>query len=110
MPPLNKSSGPNSFQGQVEEYIDEGMQKCADFSSFSEQGIEVVMNSSKTYVTIGSSDLSIRSEIPLQIKSKLTKQSADFKKRRVMVWCACDVHARCRQKIEKKCDKKSGLM
>lgn len=78
MPPLNSSEGQNSIQNQIETFIDNSMAGCADFSIFEKQGTEVIMNSTKTSVTIGSSDVSVKSIIPLTITNSATKETFEL--------------------------------
>lgn len=78
MPPLNSSEGTNSIQTQVESFIDTNMAVCADFSSFEKQGIEVIMHPPKTSVIIGSSDVTIKSKIPVKISNKEANEFAEI--------------------------------
>jgi len=77
-PPLTPSQGPNSIQFQIETFIDSNMPKCADFSIFEEQGLEVVMNSTKTSVVIGSNDVSVQSKIPITITNPKTSEFTEI--------------------------------
>ncbi len=70
MPPLNISQGPNSIQSQIESYIDNKMESCADLSSFTNEGYEISVNKSKTTVTIASSDVRIKTSMPIKIVNK----------------------------------------
>ncbi|MEK7225092.1 MAG: hypothetical protein AAB221_05370, partial [Bacteroidota bacterium] len=74
MPPLNASQGPNSFQSQIESYIDNKMESCADLSSFTSEGYEISVNKSKTTVTIASSDVRIKTSMPIRIINKATSE------------------------------------
>ena len=74
IPPLNSSEGPNSIQTQIETFIDNNMPSCADFSIFEKQGFEISMESAKTSVIIGSSDIAIKSKLPIIITNAATKE------------------------------------
>ena len=74
MPPLNASQGPNSFQSQIEDYIDNKMESCADLSSFTNEGYEISANKSKTAVTIASSDVRIKTSMPIKVINKATSE------------------------------------
>ena len=78
MPPLIPSQGPNSIQSQIEMFIDGNMPKCADFSFFENQGLEVTMNSSTTSVIIGANDISVSSKIPITISNTATGEIAQI--------------------------------
>ena len=78
MPPLNSSEGPHSIQSQIETFIDNNMASCADFNIFKKQGLDIEMNSIKTSVIIGSSDVSVKSKIPITITNPSTKESAEI--------------------------------
>ena len=74
MPPLNISQGPNSIQSQIESYIDNKMESCADLSSFTNEGYEISVNKSKTTVTIASSDVRIKTSMPIKVINKATSE------------------------------------
>ena len=74
IPPLNSSEGPNSIQTQIEEFIDSNIHSCADFSIFEKQGFEISMEPAKTSVIIGSSDIAIKSKLPITITNTATKE------------------------------------
>lgn len=74
MPFLNISGGPHSFQSQIESYIDNKMESCADLSSFTSEGYEISVNKSKTTVTIASSDVRIKTSMPIRIINKATSE------------------------------------
>lgn len=78
IPPLTPSGGPHSIQTQIETFVDNNMPKCADFSFFKKQGFDIFMNSSKTSVIIGSSDISVKSKIPITINNPTTKKFAEI--------------------------------
>lgn len=78
IPPLNSSEGPNSMQTQIETFIDNNMAGCTDFSIFKKQGFDIVMNPIKTSVVIGSSDISIKSKIPITITNTATNEFAEI--------------------------------
>ena len=78
MPPLTSSGGSHSIQAQIEAFVDNNMPKCADFSFFKKQGFDIFMNSSETSVIIGSSDISVKSKIPITITNPATKKSAEI--------------------------------
>ena len=78
MPPLNSSEGPNSMQTQIETFIDNNMAKCADFSVFEKEGMDIVTQPSKTSVIIGSGDVSIASKIPITITNLQTKEFTEL--------------------------------
>ena len=72
MPPLNNSQGPNSIQSQIESYIDNKMGICADLKTFTNEGYEISVNKSKTTATIASSDVRIKTSMPIRIINKAT--------------------------------------
>lgn len=74
MPPLNSSGGPNSIQTQIETFIDNNLLSCMDFSIFEKQGLDIRINSTKTSVIVGSSDISVKSKIPITITNPTTKE------------------------------------
>lgn len=74
MPPLNNSQGPNSVQSQIESYIDNQMESCADLTPFTNEGYEISVNKSKTIVTIASSDVRIKTLMPIRIIDKATSE------------------------------------
>lgn len=74
MPPLNNSQGPNSIQSQIENYIDNKMESCADLRPFTNEGYEINANKSKTTATIGSSDVRIKTSMPIKIINKATSE------------------------------------
>lgn len=78
MPPLNSSEGPNSIQVQIESFIDSNMKSCADFEPFEKQGLEIEVQPSKTEVTIGSGDVSIRTKMPVTIRNPTTNELAEM--------------------------------
>ena len=78
MPALNASTGSNSIQAQIENYIDNNMAQCADLTIFKEQGYEISMNRSRTSITIGSSDVSVKSTIPMKITNSFTKETSEI--------------------------------
>lgn len=67
MPYLYSLQGPHSIQSQLETFIDNNIDNCLDFTAFEEQGFDIVMNKSKTRVTIGNIDLSVMTHLPLTI-------------------------------------------
>ena len=71
-PPLNVSQGPHSIQSQIENYIDNKMQSCADLTPFIGQGYNFEINKSKTTVTLASSDVRISTFMPIRIFNKAT--------------------------------------
>lgn len=78
MPPLNASGGSHSVQTQIETYIDSNMDKCLDLSTFIQQGYDITKAKSKTHVTIGSSDVSVKTEMPMTIFKQSTKETAQL--------------------------------
>lgn len=78
LPDLYPIGRPNSIQFQLETFIDSNIPKCADFSTFEEQGLEIVMNSTKTSVIIGSNDVSIQSKIPITITNPKTNEFTEI--------------------------------
>ena len=74
MPPLNASQGPHSIQSQVESYIDNKMESCADLNSFINEGYDITVNKSKTTVTLASSDVRIKTSMPIEIKNRATSE------------------------------------
>ena len=79
MPYLNPSGGPHSMQTQIETFIDSNLGSCLDFSAFKARGYEIEILKSKTKVTIGSSDISVASEIPIKAKNTATNEILDLK-------------------------------
>lgn len=75
MPPLEPSKGPHSIQSQIESYVDKNMHTCLDFSVMSDK-FQIETNSSSTEVVIGSSDINVRSHMPITVISISTKQKA----------------------------------
>ncbi|MBI2657830.1 hypothetical protein HYX08_04010 [Candidatus Woesearchaeota archaeon] len=78
MPPLNSSEGPNSIQVQIESFIDKNMESCANLEPFEKQGLEIEVQPSKTEVTIGSGDVSIRTKMPITIRNPATNELAEM--------------------------------
>ena len=78
IPPLNSSEGPNSMQVQIEAFIDNNIASCVDLKVFEKQGFDIVMQLSKTSVTIGSGDVSVASKIPITITNSQTKEFAEI--------------------------------
>ena len=69
-PPLNESEGINSFQQQIEWFIDENIQKCiGSFESFRDLSIEADFDEISTSIFIGNTNLNVRSKIPITIKN-----------------------------------------
>ena len=79
MPYLDSSGGSHSIQTQIENFIDNNLDTCLDFSSFRNQGYEIQVQKSKTKVTIGSTDINVKSEIPLKAKNTGTKETLEIK-------------------------------
>ncbi len=79
MPSLNYSGGPHSFQAQVETFIDSNIEKCLDFSIFTNQGYYIQMSKTKTKIIIGTKDISVSSEIPLKITNTKTQEKLELK-------------------------------
>ncbi len=77
--PFLNYSGPQSIQNQIEEFIDNNLDTCLDFSTFKSQGYEIEVQKSKTKITIGSTDISVKSEIPLKILNTATKEVLEIK-------------------------------
>lgn len=78
MPPLNSSEGPNSVQSQIENFIDNNIASCLDFNIFREQGFDITLGQARTYVVIGSNDVSVKLEIPITVTNQATKESAEL--------------------------------
>ncbi len=78
IPPLNSSEGPNSIQTQIETFIDNNIASCTDFSIFEKQGLSIEMQPSKTFVIIGSGDVSVASKISITITNQATKEFTDL--------------------------------
>ena len=79
MPPLNKEGGPHSIQEQIETYIDNNLDKCLDLSTFNSQGYDIKKSRSKTTVLLGSTDVTIQSEIPIEALNPNTKETLQIK-------------------------------
>ena len=79
MPPLNTEDGPHSIQEQIETYIDTNLDRCLDFSTFNSQGYDVKKSISTTRVLLGSSDITIQSEVPIQATNPGTKENLQIK-------------------------------
>lgn len=80
IPPLYAFQGPHSIQTQIETFIDNNIDSCLDFKLFKDQGYDISMNNSKTQVTIGSSDVSIISHLPLTITNSNTKETFEIER------------------------------
>lgn len=78
MPPLNSDDGPNSIQSQIENFVDDNMDKCLDLSSFEDQDYIITKNKSRTTVTIGVSDVNAKSSIPIQIVHRQTREGTEL--------------------------------
>ena len=78
IPSLDASQGPQSIQTQIGSFIDNNIQSCTDLSTFKNQGYEITMDNSKTEVSIGSSDISIKSKISTKITNTATKETFSF--------------------------------
>ena len=72
LPPLNASQGPHSIQSQIENYIDNKIQTCADLTPFTIQGYNFEVNKSKTKVILASSDVRIATSMPIKILNMAT--------------------------------------
>ena len=72
VPPLNISQGPNSLQSQVQDYIDNKMQDCVDLRPFVSEGYDFNLNKSRTTVTLASSDVRIKTVMPIKISNIAT--------------------------------------
>ena len=77
LPAFDASEGPNSIQTQIESYVDKNIARCADFSAF-ENIYSIVMNSSKTNVIIGTSDITVKSSIPIKIADISTNKFTEL--------------------------------
>jgi hypothetical protein len=78
--PLEKSSGPNSFQSQIESYIDFNLGSCLDFKAFENQGFEIESLDSSTEAIIGSTDVTIKTNMPISVKNSVTGEGLDIGK------------------------------
>ena len=78
IPPLNYSDGPNSIQAQIETFIDNNIDSCANFDIFRKQGLDIVMKPAETSVIIGSNYVSVKSKIPMTITNSATNEYAEF--------------------------------
>lgn len=79
MPPLTTSGGPHSIQTQMEAFIDSNMEKCMDFDIFTNEGFSVQAAKSRTKVLIGTKNVNVISEIPLEITNTKTQESTELK-------------------------------
>lgn len=78
MPPLNISGGPNSIQTQIETFVDSNIAKCMNFEIFEKQALNIDAKQSKTSLTIGSSDVSIKSSIPIKVTNTITNEITEL--------------------------------
>ena len=74
MPPLTYLKGSNSMQTQIESFVDNNIESCADFSVFEKQGYSIVMNPAKTSVVISNNDVSVKSKIPITVTNSATNE------------------------------------
>lgn len=79
MPPLKASGGPHSIQSQIETYVDKNLAKCLDFKIFTAQGYEIKTSKITTKVLIGSKDIGVSSQIPLEITNIKTQEKTELK-------------------------------
>ncbi len=78
LPPLNYSDGPNSMQSQMENYIDNNIKECANFSAFENQGFKFNAGIPKTSVVIGNEDMSAHTTFPVTVTNSLTNEKFDI--------------------------------
>lgn len=78
MPPLYSTDGPNSIQTQIENFIDSNMFSCLDFNIFEKQGLGIAARPAKTSAIIGSSDVAIKSTIPMSITNPKTNEVSEL--------------------------------
>ena len=79
IPPLYSYEGQHSIQTQIETFVDNQISSCANISLFESQGYDAELLGSKTQVTIGSTDVSVNSIIPLKITNTATKETSEMK-------------------------------
>jgi len=78
LPPLLKSNGPQSIQGQIESYVEKNMEECADFIIFESQGYEISMKNTKSAVTIGNNDVSVKINTTITITNLQTQEYSEI--------------------------------
>ena len=79
MPPLTEEDGQNSMQSQIENFIDDNMDRCLDLSSFEEQDYIISKNKSRTRAVLGVYDVSVKSSIPIKITHRQSGESTELR-------------------------------
>ncbi len=74
LPPLIGSEVSQSFQFQIETFVNNNLADCTDFKIFENQGLEILRSKPNTTVTIGSSDVRIHTIYNLKITNPTTKE------------------------------------
>lgn len=80
LPPLVKVEGPFSIQQQLEQYIEDGMERCVDFTIFEEQGYEFDVVLGKADVIFGENDVSITFTYPTTVTNIVTQEQTKLAK------------------------------
>ena len=80
MPFLYSYQGPHSIQTQIESYIDNNIGGCLELDFLKNQSYDIEIKKSKTQVTIGSSNLNVKMDLPITIKNQNTKETFELSK------------------------------
>ena len=72
--PLTRSFGPHSMREQLKTYIESNFEKCADFSAFEKQGLEINKGKPVVDVDMAENDVNFKLTYPLEIENPITKE------------------------------------